>query len=252
VARALRVLQDEVIACERCARLREHCTNIARVKRRAYRAHDYWGRPVPSFGDARARLLVIGLAPGAHGSNRTGRMFTGDASGNFLFRALHVAGFASQASSVERDDGLTLRDCYITAAGRCAPPGNKPTGQELRNCRGYLERELNLLTHVRVVVALGRIAFDIYLGIVQDRGHIEARAGFEFAHNRVHDLGAKLPLLISSYHPSLQNTSTGRLTEAMMNAVFRDAASIIAGGHLGSSRRSGQYQISTRSMARNS
>jgi uracil-DNA glycosylase family 4 len=221
------VLQREVIACQRCPRLRAHCEEVARTRRRAYRDQEYWGRPVPSFGDPRARLLIVGLAPGAHGSNRTGRMFTGDGSGNFLYRVLHATGFASQPDSVSRDDGLQLRDAYITAAGRCAPPGNKPTVGELRNCRPYLEREIDLLDRVRVVVALGRVAFDSYLSVLRDRGHIASRNSYLFGHNRVHRLGDGLPVLISSYHPSQQNTSTGKLTEAMLRAVFKKAASLV-------------------------
>jgi uracil-DNA glycosylase family 4 len=200
---------------------------MARVKRRAYRDHDYWGRPVPSWGDPNAQLLIIGLAPAAHGANRTGRMFTGDSSGNFLYRALHATGFASQPTSVQRDDGLTLRDCYISAAGRCAPPDNKPTPEELRKCRPFLERELELLERLRVVVALGRIGFDAYLGILRDQGRIASRAAFVFGHNVVQPAVAGAPILISSYHPSQQNTSTGKLTEAMLDAVFRNAACLL-------------------------
>ena len=219
----LKILQEQVIACERCPRLIRHCREIALTRRRAYRDHAYWGKPVPSFGDPSARLLIIGLAPGAHGSNRTGRMFTGDSSGDFLYRVLHATGFASQPVSQSRHDGLTLIDAYITAAARCAPPGNKPTPVELRNCRPYLERELDLLRNVKVVVALGRIAFDTVLGLLQERGLILTRSRFPFEHNRLHRMGAGLPVLISSYHPSRQNTSTGRLTEAMFRAVFRKA-----------------------------
>jgi uracil-DNA glycosylase family 4 len=224
----LAILQQQVIACELCPRLREHCTEMARVKRRAYRDQHYWGKPVPSWGDPDARLLIVGLAPAAHGANRTGRMFTGDSSGNFLYRALHASGFASQPTSVERDDGLTLHDCYISAAARCAPPDNKPTPEELRNCRPFLERELELLMRLRVVVALGRIGFDTYLGILRDRGQIASRAAFAFGHNVVQPAIAGCPMLISSYHPSQQNTSTGKLTEAMLDAVFRNAARLLA------------------------
>jgi uracil-DNA glycosylase family 4 len=226
-AASLALIQEEVIACTRCSRLREHCAAVAREKRRAYRDQDYWGRPVPAFGDPAARLLIVGLAPAAHGANRTGRMFTGDSSGNFLYRALHATGFASQPTSVARGDGLTLRDCYITAAGRCAPPANKPAREELRNCRPFIERELDALDRVRVVVALGRIAFDTYLSILRDRGRIASRGAFRFGHNSVHKMGAGLPALISSYHPSQQNTSTGKLTDAMLRAVFRNAARLI-------------------------
>ena len=219
----LAILQRQVIACERCPRLVAHCREVARVKRRAYQDWDYWGKPVPSFGDPAARLLIVGLAPGAHGSNRTGRMFTGDRSGEYLYRVLHATGFASQPESRSRDDGLLLRGAYITAAVRCAPPGNKPLPGEIRNCRGYLERELDLLQSVRVVVALGRVAFDVYLSILRDRGIISSRAGFVFAHDREHRTAPGQPVLISSYHPSQQNTSTGRLTEQMLREVFEHA-----------------------------
>jgi uracil-DNA glycosylase family 4 len=216
----------EVVACESCPRLREYCRGIGETKRRAYLEWDYWAKPVPSFGDPQARVLVIGLAPGAHGSNRTGRMFTGDGSGNFLYRALYETGFASQPESRSRDDGLKLAGLYITAAARCAPPGNKPSPAEFRNCRPYLERELDLLKDVRVVVALGRVAFDIYLGILRQRGIIASRAAFVFAHDREHNLGQGAPVLISSYHPSQQNTSTGKLTQEMLRRVFERAAAL--------------------------
>ena len=219
----LAVLQKRVIACERCPRLVEHCREVARVKRRAYREWDYWGRPVPSFGDPNAHVVIVGLAPGAHGSNRTGRMFTGDRSGDILYRVLHQTGFASRAESHSRDDGLVLHGAYITAAVRCAPPANKPTPEEVRACRPYLVRELELLKNLRVVVALGRIAFDVYLSILRDDGRIASRAGFEFGHNRLHRTGEGLPILLSSYHPSQQNTQTGRLTEQMLRDVFERA-----------------------------
>jgi uracil-DNA glycosylase family 4 len=197
---------------------------VAAVKRRAYRDWDYWGKPVPGFGDPQARILILGLAPGAHGSNRTGRMFTGDRSGDMLYGALYKTGFASQPSAISREDGLTLRDVYITAAARCAPPGNKPLPEELRNCRPYLERELALLANVKVVVALGKIAFDSYLDALKAQGSIRSRAGFAFGHNRQFATAPGLPALISSYHPSQQNTSTGKLTEKMLLDVFRRAA----------------------------
>ena len=214
------VLQEEVIGCQRCPRLIAHCREVASVKRRAYRDWEYWGRPVPSFGDPEAQLLIVGLAPAAHGANRTGRMFTGDRSGEFLYRALHQTGFASQASSLSRGDGLELHNAYVTAAVRCAPPGNRPSPQEIRTCRAYLQKELDLLSNLRVVVALGRIAFDAYLALLRDRGLIESLAAFRFGHNQEHRTGAGQPLLISSYHPSQQNTSTGRLTRQMLRAVF--------------------------------
>ncbi len=219
----LQALAREVIACERCPRLREYCARVAEVKKKAYRDQDYWGRPVPPFGDPQARLLIIGLAPAAHGGNRTGRMFTGDRSGDFLYRALHETGFASQPHSLSRDDGMTLTAVYIAAAVRCAPPDNKPALDEFRNCRPYLERELDLLKRLRVVVALGRIAFDTYLAILRDRGRIRSRAAFKFGHNYVHQMGPGLPVLISSYHPSQQNTSTGKLTARMLRDVFERA-----------------------------
>jgi uracil-DNA glycosylase family 4 len=225
---ALTVLMDQVVACERCPRLREYCGAIAETKRLAYRDWDYWGKPVPSFGDPRARVLVIGLAPGAHGSNRTGRMFTGDSSGDFLYRALYETGFASQPHSRARGDGLKLTGAYITAAARCAPPGNKPRPEELRNCRPYLERELDLLKNVRVVVTLGRTAFDAYLGILRSRGVIASRAALVFAHGREHRIAPGAPALISSYHPSQQNTFTGKLTRAMLRRVFTRAAKLAA------------------------
>lgn len=212
----LRVLEDEIVACGQCERLRRHCIEIGEVKRRAYRDHTYWAKPVPSFGDPEARLLIVGLAPGAHGANRTGRLFTGDKSGEFLYRALCETGFASQASSVARGDGLRLRDCWITASVRCAPPGNKPLPVEFARCRPYLVRELGLLKRVRVVVCLGRLAFDTYLSVTSQR-----RSAFHFEHGRLHE--GLSPLIISSYHPSQQNTSTGRLTREMLHQVFHSA-----------------------------
>ncbi len=219
----LHVLHEEVIACRLCPRLNQHCAEVARVKRRAYRDWEYWGKPVPSFGDPQAKVLILGLAPGAHGSNRTGRPFTGDRSGEILYRVLHSTGFASQPVSTSRDDGLRLKGAYITAAVRCAPPGNKPTPEEIARCRGYLERELDLLPKVRVVVALGKIAFDVYLSILHDRGEIRTRSAFVFGHNAAYEIGPGQPLLISSYHPSQQNTSTGKLTEKMLTDVFLKA-----------------------------
>jgi uracil-DNA glycosylase len=224
----LDILQKEIIGCSLCARLREHSTAIAAVKRRAYRNWEYWGKPVPAFGDPAARLLILGLAPAAHGANRTGRMFTGDRSGDWLYRALYQTGFASQAASLSRDDGLTLEGAYITAAARCAPPDNKPTPEEIRNCRPYLERELDLLRNVKVVVALGKIAFDNYLDVLKARGVIRSRAAFAFGHNRRFRIAPGQPVLISSYHPSQQNTSTGKLTEEMLLEVFRAARKLSA------------------------
>ncbi len=217
---------QQVTACERCPRLREYCHQVAVLERRAYRDWEYWGRPVPSFGDPKARVLIVGLAPGAHGANRTGRMFTGDRSGEFLYRALYQTRFASHAESHSRDDGLRLKGIYIAASAHCAPPDNKPAPQELANCRPYLERELELLKDLRVVVTLGRLAFDSYLRILRDRGRIASRAGFRFAHDAEHRTGPDAPVLISSFHPSQQNTSTGKLTETMLRQVFERARRI--------------------------
>jgi uracil-DNA glycosylase family 4 len=220
---SLPAVQAEVVACRRCPRLIAHCQQLAQLKRRAYKGFDYWGRPVPSFGDPQARVLVIGLAPGAHGSNRTGRMFTGDASGHFLYRVLHQTGFASQPLASSRDDGLVLRDLYITAAVRCAPPGNKPAPSEFAACRSFLERELMLLPAVRVVVTLGKLAHDAFLTILRDCGAISRPGAYPFGHNLLHRLPTGLPVLLSSYHPSQQNTQTGKLTEAMFRQVFERA-----------------------------
>lgn len=224
---SLAQLNQEIIACTRCSRLIEHCQKIAREKKRAWREWEYWGKPVPGFGDPNARVLILGLAPGAHGSNRTGRPFTGDGSGNFLYRVLHKAGFASQPTATSASDGLKLRDAYITAVVRCAPPQNKPTTEELRNCTHFLDRELELLKRVRVVVLLGKIAFDGYLAYLRRKGVLSSRKGFDFGH------GAKYALpdgrmLLGSYHPSLQNTNTGKLTEAMLLKVFKEAARLAA------------------------
>ncbi|HTP88047.1 MAG TPA: uracil-DNA glycosylase [Bryobacteraceae bacterium] len=220
---ALKVLEDAITRCTRCPRLVEYRERVAREKRRMYRDQEYWGRPVPGFGDPTARILILGLAPAAHGANRTGRMFTGDRSGDFLYRTLHEVGLASQPESLSRSDGLRLRDVFISASCRCAPPANKPAPGEIRNCRWWLEQELALLKHVRVVVALGRIAFDDYLTLLRDEGHVGRRSAFAFAHNRVHNPGLVLPALISSYHPSQQNTQTGKLTYSMFREVFVEA-----------------------------
>jgi|SRR5580693_1798334 uracil-DNA glycosylase family 4 len=227
--RALEILNRQIVGCHKCPRLVEYRAEIARVKRRAYRDSEYWAKPVPGFGDSHARVLLIGLAPGAHGANRTGRVFTGDSSGVFLYKIMYEAGFASQPTSTSRDDGLRLMDAYISAAVRCAPPDNKPLPDEIRNCRPYLERDLELLKDVRVVVALGKLAFDAYLTILLDRGKIARRADFVFAHDREHFTGPGQPTLISSYHPSQQNTSTGKLTADMFRAVFERAKKLIKG-----------------------
>jgi len=223
LATKLQLLTSEIVACEQCPRLRSYCRAVGEVKRRAYLDWDYWAKPVPGFGDPHAQVLVIGLAPGAHGANRTGRMFTGDRSGDFLYRALHETGFASQPTSDSRDDGLRLTDLYISAAARCAPPDNKPERVELARCRAFLEREIGLLRDVRVVVALGGIAFQTYLAILRDQGSIASLGAFKFGHNVLYRPGESLPALIGSYHPSQQNTSTGKLTREMLREVFERA-----------------------------
>src|SRR5271157_5473321 len=210
----LQALNARIVACNLCPRLRAHCTEVAQKRRRAYADWEYWGRPVPSFGDRKARVLILGLAPGAHGSNRTGRMFTGDGSGDFLYPVLHQAGFASQPRAVSRDDGMKLCGLWITAVAHCAPPANKPTPEELRNCAPWLDQELRLLHNLRVVVCLGKIAFDGFLRHQLRAGQISSRAGFIFRHAAEYALPGSLTL-IASYHPSLQNTNTGKLTRPM-------------------------------------
>jgi len=208
-----------VVACERCPRLRRWCRAVAATRVKRFRDQEYWGRPVPGFGDPRARLLVVGLAPAAHGGNRTGRVFTGDRSGDFLFAALHRAGFASQPTSVGRGDGLELRDCYVTPVARCAPPGNRPMPVEITRCREYLTREWALLADVRAVLVLGQIAMDGFLAMLKATGHALPPKRLEFAHGAEHDLGGGLRLFCS-YHVSQQNTFTGRLTERSFDAVL--------------------------------
>jgi uracil-DNA glycosylase family 4 len=218
----LAVLNSRIVACKLCPRLRAYCTEIARVRRRAYADHEYWGNPVPSFGDEKARVLALGLAPGAHGSNRTGRMFTGDGSGDFLFPVLHEAGFASQAESVAADDGMTLRDLWIAAVVRCAPPDNKPTLEEQRACSAWLDEEMHLLSNLRVVVCLGRIAFDGLLAWARRTGQLPGRTRLVFGHGAEFTLPNGL-IVIASFHPSLQNTNTGKLTRPMFLSVFKRA-----------------------------
>ncbi|HEX8816822.1 MAG TPA: uracil-DNA glycosylase [Terriglobales bacterium] len=213
-------LDREVIACVRCPRLVAYRQEIARVKRRAYMDCEYWGKPVPGFGDPQARVLVLGLAPGAHGSNRTGRPFTGDASGKFMYPVLYETGFANQPEATHCDDGLKLKDLYITAAVRCAPPDNKPLPSELANCSEYLDRELVGLAKVKVVVALGKIGFDAYLNSLKRRGLLQSKAAYGFEHGAHY----KMPdgrTLLASYHPSNQNTQTGKLTRAMFVSIFK-------------------------------
>ncbi len=223
----LAVLNSRIVVCERCPRLRAYCAELARTRRRAYADWEYWSRPVPSFGDQAARVLVLGLAPGAHGSNRTGRIFTGDGSGDFLYPVLHRAGFASQPNAVSRDDGMRLSGLWISAVVRCAPPANKPTAEEQRHCASWLDQEMELLPGLRVVVCLGRIAFDGLLAWALRTGRLPSRSGFAFAHGAEFTLPGGLRVL-ASYHPSLQNTNTGRLTAPMFLAVFRRARKLAA------------------------
>jgi uracil-DNA glycosylase len=218
-------LNAEVISCTRCPRLVEYREKIAREKRRAYRDCEYWGKPVPGFGDPNARVLVLGLAPGAHGSNRTGRPFTGDASGNFMYPVLHETGFASQSTAVCLDDGLKLKDLFITASARCAPPDNKPLPQELANCSEYLDRELAGLKNLKVIVALGKIAFDAYLNHLKRHGLLKNRGAFVFKHG-VHYEMPDGRILLATYHPSNQNTQTGKLTKPMFVRIFQQAAKL--------------------------
>jgi uracil-DNA glycosylase family 4 len=211
-------LEEEVTTCRKCPRLVEWREEVARVKRRAYLDWDYWGKPVPGFGDVAAQVLVVGLAPGAHGANRTGRMFTGDGSGDFLYPALHQAGFANQPRAVDREDGLQLSNMFISAVCRCVPPGNKPKAVEISNCLPYLQEEIDLLEDLQVIVALGRIAFDHTLRIY--RTITGEKLKFDFKHLGVNKIGEDNPWLVSSYHPSRQNTQTGRLTEDMFAGVW--------------------------------
>jgi len=218
----LEALNARIIECDRCPRLRAHCAEVARVRRRAYSAWEYWGRPVPSFGDPQARVLALGLAPGAHGSNRTGRPFTGDGSGDFLYPVLHEAGFASLPKAFSRDDGMELSGLWISAVVRCAPPGNKPTPEEQRNCAPWLDEELALLRDLRVIVCLGRIAFDGLLAHLQRSEKLASRSGLVFKHGAEYTLPGGLTV-IASYHPSLQNTNTGKLTRTMFLGIFERA-----------------------------
>ncbi|MCJ7536299.1 MAG: uracil-DNA glycosylase [Anaerolineales bacterium] len=220
-------LENAVISCRKCPRLVAWREEVALVKRRAYLDWDYWGKPVPGFGDREARVLVVGLAPGAHGSNRTGRMFTGDSSGDFLYPALFNASFANHPQAVDREDELLLADMFISAVCRCAPPGNKPKADEISNCLPYLESEINLLSRLKVIVVLGRIAFDQTLRVYRQR--TEEKLRFDFKHLAVYQLGENLPWLIASYHPSRQNTQTGRLTEVMFAEVW-DTVNKLLGG----------------------
>jgi len=216
----LRILNEEIVACRKCPRLVAYREEVAREKRRAFRKWTYWGKPVPGFGDPNSQLLILGLAPAAHGGNRTGRVFTGDRSGDFLYTALYKAGFANQPTSVRRDDGLQLKNAYVAASVRCAPPANKPLPSEIMNCRSYLIRELEILKP-RAVLALGKIAWDAYLAILKQSGVIASRATFQFAHGAEAKLPGGGATLFGIYHPSQQNTQTGRVTPAMYAQVLQ-------------------------------
>jgi uracil-DNA glycosylase family 4 len=231
---AWRRLEDSIVSCERCPRLLQHCREVARTKRRAYRDHVYWGRPVPGFGDRQARILLLGLAPAAHGANRTGRMFTGDRSGEWLYRALHGAGLSNQARSESRDDRLKLRGVFISATCRCAPPANKPSTEEMTRCESYLDREFELLADLRVVVALGKIAWDAALRRVRRIASADLpRPRPRFSHGAEYRLRLgedPSPIwLLGSYHPSQQNTQTGRLTREMFDGAIARAAALSRG-----------------------
>jgi uracil-DNA glycosylase len=223
---SLQFLENEIITCRKCPRLVAWREEVAQTKRKAYLDHDYWGKPVPGFGDPNAQIMIVGLAPGAHGSNRTGRMFTGDASGKFLYPALYQAGFANQANGEEPDDGLVLHDVFITAICRCVPPQNKPKVDEIKNCLPWMWDEVNLLPRLKGYVALGRIGFDGIRRMYQMQGIEVPR--LDFGHNVLNELGEGLPWLLSSYHPSQQNTLTGRLTEEMFDAVWTRAKDLIS------------------------
>jgi uracil-DNA glycosylase family 4 len=212
-------LHEEIAGCERCARLREYCNGIGERKRRAYQDQTYWARPVPGFGDPKARVLTLGLAPGAHGGNRTGRIFTGDGSGDFLYPVLHDAGFANQPTSRAREDGLRVRGMWISAVVHCAPPGDKPTPKEIRECGRHLAAEMGALESVRVVVCLGKLAWDAFLAELKRQGVIERRSEYAFGHGVEYRLPNGMTL-VGSYHPSLRNTNTGKLNRAMLLKVF--------------------------------
>lgn len=219
-------LREEIVSCTRCPRLVRYRQKIAREKKRQFMTWEYWGAPLPGFGDTQAELIIIGLAPAAHGGNRTGRMFTGDGSADSLMRALHAAGFANQSTSEHMHDGLEMRNAFMTAVVRCPPPKNKPSASEMANCSDYLDRELPLLSHARVVLTLGRVAFKGYIDCVKRHGARIAHLGFK--HGGVYELPAGLPVLVASYHPSRQNTQTGRLTSAMMNRALTAVKTVLA------------------------
>jgi len=211
----------QIVSCRKCPRLINYIHEVGKNKRRAFKDQEYWAKPVPGFGDPDARVLIIGLAPAAHGANRTGRMFTGDSSGAFLTKTLYKFRFANKPTTILRDDGLVLKDVYLSAVLRCAPPGNRPTSDEIKNCLPFLEKELQILKNVRVVLTLGAIAMRGYLTILKKQGFIHSFSKFPFGHNIVYRFSGGLPVLVTSYHPSRQNTQTGRLTEKMFDEVFK-------------------------------
>jgi uracil-DNA glycosylase family 4 len=224
----LKSIERAIVACERCPELRGYCAQVARERRRAYADETYWGKPVPPFGDPHARVMLVGLAPGAHGSNRTGRPFTGDASGEFLYPALYRAGFASQPHATDRNDGLALIDCFITSAGRCAPPKNKPTPQQLRNCFPFLLQEFDALPELQIMIGLGSIGFDAMLKVLRERGfRFDTPPVFAHGAESVAANGTRRITVIASYHPSRQNTNTGKLTVPMFDAIFTRAKQLL-------------------------
>ena len=224
-------LQERIVNCTLCPRLREHCTHMATVKRASFRGEDYWGKPLPNLGEPTARLLLVGLAPAAHGGNRTGRMFTGDRSGDFLFRAIYETGFANQPDSLHKGDGLELIDAAVTGVAHCAPPANKPTPAELTNCATFLRETFDLMPNVQAVLALGRIAFDACVRLYAQRGWLVAGAPRPvFGHGVVNRFDPPVPALVGSFHPSQQNTFTGRLTPTMMRQVFQTCRAVLDAG----------------------
>jgi uracil-DNA glycosylase family 4 len=222
-------LNARIIQCRKCPRLVAYREEVARQKRLSFREWDYWGKPVPGFGDPRAKLLILGLAPAAHGANRTGRMFTGDRSGDFLYKAMYKTGFANQPVSTRLGDGLKLKNAYISAAARCAPPANKPLPSELANCQPYFEADLELV-RPKAILALGSIAMRVYLGILKRNGKIRSFSSFPFGHGVGYSFDDGLPKLFASYHPSQQNTFTGKLTEIMLEDVLRDIRKFLGSG----------------------
>lgn len=224
--RSFHSLEQEIVSCRKCLRLVDWREEVAQKKTKRFRDHEYWGKPVPGFGDPDAEILLVGLAPAAHGANRTGRMFTGDESGNWLYRSLQKAGFANQSTSTTRGDGLILTNCYITATCRCAPPQNKPLPEEIRNCRPYILREIQLLKNLKVIIGLGRIGFDAAFDCVKELGWTTLKPKPKFSHGGIINLGTQYTL-IGSYHPSQQNTFTGTLTQPMFDSIFRKAKKII-------------------------